>query len=318
MDLRPGHRPAVGVISLQGTGTETGERVAILAMETPVPLTESGARLDKNRVERLHLERYRADSFTATGELPFDAVSQGSDPPDFLVETDNGPEGIDCTVLALEERRSAYRLFALLRSRLLAAAKGEGFPNLRDTVMYVWFGLADGLPPKRQDTRTVDALLKCMREAHVDRERMQEVAAQIAREGFPKQFPEGGSAIFSTPDQEAGFTVVPSTAESLFGPFVQEAGFACELSMSTEVRESQVRTELERLIRKHDTVGNNRLLITIGGPDRDGLRYPAEEQMMAFVTAEMIQSTPVKHLTRISLHTFASGALAEVRLHPHV
>jgi hypothetical protein len=282
----------------------------IVGMETPMPLWTSESRLEKEIVERLHLERYRSDYLMATGRLPFDNVRRGKDPPDFVVEAALGHEGVDCTAFTLEERRSAYRMFARLRT--LLAKSGEGsFPNLRDTAVIVWFGLGSGLPPKRGDREVVNALVKCMQKARIDRDRLAEVADEIAREGFPDQFPEGGAAIYWTPEKEAGFQVVPVAPRGLVGAFAKKMGFACELSMSTQVNESAVRAELERLIRQHDQEGIDHLLITLGGPDQDGLVYPAEEQLVAFLAGDVLQTPPVRHLKRVSGHAFRSGGIWE-------
>lgn len=310
MNVHPGHQPSVSAVGLQGVVADESERMIIVGMETPMPLWTPESRLDKEIVERLHLERYRSDYLMATGRLPFDDVRRGKDPPDFVVEAAAGQEGVECTAFTLEQRRSAYRMFARLRT-LLADRGEESFPNLRDTAVMVWFGLGSGLPPKRGDRDLVDALVKCMQEARIDRDRLAEVADQIAREGFPQEFPEGGAAIYWTPGKEAGFQVVPIAPSGLVGPFAKEMSFACELSMSTQVNESAVRTELERLIRQHDQEGIDHLLITLGGPDQDGLVYPAEEQLVALFADNVLQSPPVKHLKRVSSHAFRSGGICE-------
>jgi len=191
------------------------------------------------------------------------------------------------------------------------AAKEKEFRNLQDSVVKVWFGFGQNLPPKRTDSRVADAVVKLLREVRLDRRRLEETAAQITREGFPDRFPEGGAAIFWLPDKSAGFQVVPVNSDQLFGPFAEETRFACELSMSTQVSESQVHAEVRRVVEGHDQAGTDHLLITVGGPDQDGLSYPAEEQLITFLPQDALPTPPVQHLKRVSIHAFRSGLVGK-------
>lgn len=308
----PGHGPQLGAVTLIGHVTETGEPLTVLAMETPVPVVPVQTELPKGVMERIHLERFRSDYLNATGDLPFDRVTAGSDPPDFVVDTDDGTEGIDCTVLAIEDRRRAYSLFAHLRARLLELADDTNLDHLRDSVVRVWFGPGNELPPKRSDINAVEALVETLRSAELNRERITGVSREISQEGFPQRFPEGGAAIFWTPDGQAGFQIVPVNSGELGGEFAEQTGFACELSMSTEVRESQVREEYRRLVEQHDQTGTDHLLITLGAPDRSGVRYPAEEQLLSLITEDVVTVDRTNHIRTVTLHAWGSGTIGQI------
>src|SRR6266487_4297501 len=106
-----------------GGSTQDGEPMAILALELPLQVPFGGRRLSQAEIERVHLEKYRVDALLQSGVLPFDAVAAGPNPPDFLVDTPTGSEGIECAALAFEKRRRAFALFRHFRSRLLADAR---------------------------------------------------------------------------------------------------------------------------------------------------------------------------------------------------
>lgn len=106
-----------------GGHTEEGERFALLTFEAPSQIRFGGRRLT---LERVQLEKYRLDVLTDTGPLPFEhvtAVTAGEDPPDFVVATPSGDEGIECASLTLDKRRRGYGLFDHFRARLLEAAQ---------------------------------------------------------------------------------------------------------------------------------------------------------------------------------------------------
>jgi hypothetical protein len=175
----------VNAVALGGH-TEGGEPMAILTLELPLRIPFGGRRLTQHELERVHLEKYRLDVLLASGDLPFDVVTSGTNPPDFVVSTASGPHGIECAALALQKRRHAYDLFNRFRASLLDAARQEQFPHLADCSVLAWFGSGNDLPPKRNDQATVDKLVEMLRSATVDRRAIAALTERIAQEGFPE------------------------------------------------------------------------------------------------------------------------------------
>jgi hypothetical protein len=123
--------PAVlGAACLEGT-TEDGERMIIVTSENPERVTGFDHSVAQLTLERLHLERWRFDYILCTISVPFDGVSRGADPPDFVVEVDGRAVGLDCAVLARERRRTAYALLRRLQGRLAPGAEGRDFSGDR-------------------------------------------------------------------------------------------------------------------------------------------------------------------------------------------
>lgn len=288
--------------------TEDGEPIAILALEAPSKIHFGGRRLTKRELERVHLEKYRLDMLIATGVLPFDGVTEGGNPPDFIVTTPWREEGIECAAFALQKRRDAYGLFDRFRARLLEARQREGLPHLADCVISVWFGSGGGLPPKTHDQATVDQLVEMLREARIDRAGVSALSQRIAREGFPESLADESVPIFSA-GEAGGACIAPVEPNSLQGPYAQAAGFDVGLSMSLTVTRSDVQTELERIVEKHDKPGVDRLLISVGAPDRGGLIFPSESLVI-----DQLAPAPVtiKHIRVVTMHTFLTGGVREL------
>jgi hypothetical protein len=291
----------------------TNDKLALLALETPIQVTQPGRRVKKSAVERIHLERYRSDYLNGTGKLPFDAVTVGGDPPDFIVETEAGPESLDCTTFCLSDRRLAFDLFEHLKKRLADESSASRFDNLKDCLLLIWFGWGNELPPKRTGRSAVEQLIQLLRQCIVDHARLASSANEFARQGLPQTMSPGDVAIFWTPDKTIGFQAVPAGSNS-GDPFFDLTGFSCRLQTSTEVRQSEVHRELRKLISDHEkSEQTEHLLITVGGPDAKGVRYPSEEFIVQLMTDEMFAFAGLTHIRRISLHVWSTGTICEFR-----
>jgi hypothetical protein len=67
---------------------------------------------------------------------------------------------------------------------------------------------------------------------------------------------------------------------------------------------AEVQHEFERILTQHDQEGVDRLLISIGAPDRDGFLFPAE----ALVIDQLPPSPAATgHIQVITLHQFVAG-----------
>jgi hypothetical protein len=298
----------VNAVALGGH-TEGGEPMAILTLELPMRTPFGGRRLKQHELERVHLEKYRLDVLIGSGDLPFDEVTSGMNPPDFVVSTPSGPHGIECAAFALEKRRHAYDLFNRFRASLLDAARQKPFPHLANCSILIWFGSGNDLPPKRNDRATVDALVDMLRGATIDRPAITALADSIARDGFPESLAdEPGWAIFSAGDA-GGANINPVEPNSLQSDFARDTGFEVSLSMALPITASEVQHEIERIVAQHDQKGVDRLLISVGAPDRDGFLFPSES-----LVADQLPPTPVTtdHIQLITIHQFVAGEVRDL------
>jgi hypothetical protein len=69
-----------------------------------------------------------------------------------------------------------------------------------------------------------------------------------------------------------------------------------------------------RRIREHDKPEIDQLLLTAGEPDRNGLRYPAEELLVASLLNESATAIQVRYIRGIWLHMWGAGACVDLPL----
>lgn len=166
------------------------------------------------------------------------------------------------------------------------------------------------LPPKRTDARTVDSLVQLLRGAEIDADRIGAQNEQNAREGLPKRLDLEDTGIFTSLEGHA-VQVIPNGSTNSLGKFVGATGFSCDLNMASVVTQGDVRSEFLRAVHKHDAPHVDELLLTVGGPDRDGYTYPSEEMFGALLASEMDLSIEAQHIRRVTVHTWGSGSIID-------
>jgi hypothetical protein len=288
--------------------TAAGEGWAVLGFEAPTQIDLGMPRLSKEDLEQVHLEKYQRDAAAATGVTPFQNVKRGTNPPDFVVTTPSGEEGIECAAFALRKRRDGFALFDRFRARLLQAARSEPFPHLADCTVTVRFGDGTDLPPKAQDQITVERFIEVLRQARVDRAAVAGASAQFSGSEPPPRLPEGLFRTFSV-GKAGEVQADPVAPNSLHGEFARETGFDVHLNMSLPVTRSEVQAEFERILRKHDHPGVDRLLISLSAPDRAGLAFPNES-----LVVDQLPPNPVTtdHIRIVTIHNYLTGEVRDV------
>ena len=69
---------------------------------------------------------------------------------------------------------------------------------------------------------------------------------------------------------------------------------------------SSVAAVVEKLVRDHDKEGVDTLLITSGGPDRDGVMHPMEQVVSDFYLQNPLV-LKTDHISRIIMHRWPTG-----------
>ena len=298
-------------LGIENTGGEPG---VILAFENSLRVFGPGVTLDKPTLERLHLERFRSDYAMRLGRIPFDGVRVGANPPDFEIETPDGWKRLDCMVLPFEDRRKGHALFLRLRDKLMAEQRDCS--NIADCWVQIWFSGGGGLPPKKNDQQTVDQLAALLEAYEIDRAAIAAVMAGIPESGFPAQLP-AALMLQEVADGSAGVHVAPHAegwAAALETPFANALGFECGFGMATSWTVSDFDAELQRLPVQHDKPEIQHALVTIGGPDNAGTRFPGEDALAQFFsTPRPVAVGPFTHLEQVSFHFWGSGMVGELR-----
>jgi hypothetical protein len=117
-----------------------------------------------------------------------------------------------------------------------------------------------------------------------------------------------------TPDNAAGFVAnvicSPEEARQLAGGL----GFIFLLHVPRQMSDSEMREELMRIVTSHDKEEIDHLLLTVGGPDRQGIRYPAEEVFGALLVQRDGLEVTAEHLDRVTLHLWSDAQVHEIRV----
>ena len=267
--------------------------------------------VDKTRLERFHLECYRADHVLQFGEAPFEEVVAG-DRPDFTVISRDEKIRLDCAALADHHRRLGFRLMDHLRERLIAGGGGRDFSGVAGCVLSVWFGARlDDLPPKRWDDSIIDPLLDAIAECKVDHAAIARLIQEVAARGFPQVLPPV-IATGKTPDESAGFTANALLAPTEGARFSTGLGFEIQLHLPEQVTYSSARANLNRIVNQHDQPQIEHLLLTAGAPDRTGTRFPGEEVIAGFLAEQPGFSVETEHLQRVTLHLWSTRRIVDV------
>jgi len=116
----------------------------------------------------------------------------------------------------------------------------------------------------------------------------------------------------TTPDGAAGFV-----ANALLGPmegarFSTGLGFEVQLQMSLQITATSARANLDRIVHQHAKPEIKHLLLTAGGPDRGGMRFPGEEAIAALITEQPGLSVAAGYLERVTLHLWSARRIIEI------
>ncbi|MEU9912404.1 hypothetical protein [Streptomyces sp. NPDC051001] len=290
---------------------EDGEAVMILGSDAPMQIFKRDARIDKDILERIQLEKFRLDHLLKFGKVPFEDVREGSNPPDFSVLVDGEASNLDCAALAFQSRRRAYYRFRSLRSEIMRCVDSFDFSNVHGCVLHISFGEGFDLPPTRGDRRSIKKIVQAISDFPDRRQELAQLSNSIVAQGrMPEHLPieimtgeaPGGLAAFNV-------NLVPEG--SLAGPFYEATGFECALGMGFELTHESTSSELSRIIEDHSQESIDHLLVTVGGPDREGYVFPGEEFLYRFAQEYRPTRTTLR---RITLHSFMTGEITDLEI----
>ena len=291
---------------LGATTSNPPEPAVTITFEWPIPWLRTLTPIEKTDREILYVRRFSADQALVTGVHAFSNVQPGPHPnlaPDTTVTTDQGILGVESTSLTVEKRRGAYKLFQLLRRRILEQDP-TAFANLVGHVIYVWFedpnkpGML--LPFRKNDDAAVIELLQELASYKPKTDQMWTSGGALPQQAppLPLASTQKGARFYAMPLASSA----PSTMLFTFTGF--EIGFA----YTSIITAKEAWQELQRLVDDHDQPGVDILLITAGGPDQNGLVFPAEEGLARFILDNPLGlPTAPKNIKRVLLHSWATG-----------
>ena len=300
-----------GSMYLYAARAVTDEAVPLVVVAYEAPYRYARPRTQKD-TEMVKVERFRVDCRARGTGDPFQNI--GYNPrgtnvnPDFVGNlAGTGEEvGIECTDLAIQERRRALGLMEPLRAavRLRGA---RAFQALRGMNVYACFREGDygtGLPFKRSEAEAVAELVGLL----ADHRPNPKAIEHDANTPFPEQAPDIGLEKTST-----GATIHAAPLDPQHEPnaFMAAVGFELNLAYTTTHTQPDVRNQLADVVKRKDVPGNDWLLISAGAPDNAGNIHPAEETIASLIIDGQI---PLEcgHLTRVALHRWRTGDAWEI------
>lgn len=289
------------LIAMNGV-TPSGEAASYTAAQ--LPLASSFGRLTKREMERLHFDRFCTDYLLATKTLPYTSARQGDRPDFHVVDCAGNETTLDCTQFILADQRHAHALFRLIVDRF--SAERERFTYLGGTVVTIWFRDDQQrplLPPRNTDSAAADVIAEALAAYEFD-----PTATTVPGGQLPDPMPYIGIEHTSF---GCSFFAAPLRGGVPDSPTFATLGLEFVLAYQALHTRSSIRNDLAALIAKKAETPASDVIITIGGPARDGFCYPADEFFGAFCADEPL-AVDVPSLERVFLHFWTTGRIVQV------
>jgi hypothetical protein len=295
LKMQPGWTPAVPLMTMHGTRTDSGER----SISMPYGHTTCWARpnraLTKAELEFWQLGQFCIDLYTGTGELLTSSDVHKQESPDFILSRVDGSDlGVEIAAFTPGDRRAHESHVDRIRS--IMASDPDAYAHLDGC--HVWLTIeADNPPRVVQEDR--DAILQslhsCARPQPLTRNAY-DVAPHISHLGRGERW------------HLTGYELVP---EADLGPSILTS-LAFEIVYGLEHTVSEISSELERIVGSHLFEGVDYLLVPIVGPDVNGVAFYEDEALISSLLEQRVPHIPARKGTRILLHFWTSGRVVEI------
>jgi hypothetical protein len=147
---------------------------------------------------------------------------------------------------------------------------------------------------------------------NVDRDRIARTNAEISEQGLPENARDLIEGLGIVDNDRFGFQIVPVDSWQPRDQLSAKLGFNVLLSLPRMIKEKDVRTELQRLVSKHDNGRINQLLVIIGGPNRDGVSFPAEYTLVSWLKEEPIGPVLAQHIEQVTVHSWIGREIFDI------
>jgi hypothetical protein len=281
------------VFGATGKELDSGEPVRVVSFEWPEAYSPSGATAAK---ELQHLNRLNADIQLGTGKPLYTSIAANeSDPPDFQCKTDDGPRGVECTQLVLQDRLEAAARFGRLRGATVGGYRHR-LRHLNGYVVYVALNPFGGQSDPF-DLKTLASDLVAGLQRHDPT-----IAASLTK--APQQMPPSVVTVF----QGGTISSWPLTSDpgTLYSGTM---GFELALSYSSTITETEAWKGFSRVVQDnaHDAQGVDDLVVSAEAPTTDGLAYPSDAALaQAVLERAATASLTTRHIRNIYLHVWGT------------
>lgn len=295
---------SVSIMGLRGVVKSSGINKVIINHEWPIPLLYLEKDLSKKEVENLHLQRFITDYFLVTGKIEYSNIIPGDEnnPPDFFCNFNEKSISIDCVQFTIRNRRTVNALFGKIKSKILNVHRNY-FSHLRGYIIYTWFD-NNSYPHKAQDKNAIEQIIEMLKTVKSNPKQL-----LIPWGELPEQAPDIGAV---KTEKGCGFYPIPMLRGYPVTRFFNLTGFEMALSYTSAHSQEEGWIELRRLIQDHDKKEIKHLLITVGGPSKDGLVFLADETLTYFMLEDSIPKLETAYLETIILHIWTKGTIIKL------
>ncbi len=271
--------------------------------EMPIHLYPLQAPISKDQMEELHLQKFCTDFCLAFGARPYVGLRRGEDPPDFIGLAPEGVRRIDCTQFVVGSRRASQAMFRSVR-RAIFDAGPDRFSHLTGLLLWVWATTSRDLLDLPLRGNTQQELLNGLELFRFQSEMGVSYGPEV-----PEQAPDFG---IQTSASGWRYYAVPLLVAAPSSPFFVKMGFEIAYNYPTEHTSLELWEEFKRVVMQHDQPSVDDLIITVGGPDREGYQYLGEDALFDFMIRTMtIPPLPLQHTKRVLVHRWESGSIIQ-------
>jgi hypothetical protein len=219
----------------------------------------------------------------------------------------------------LTSRRSTNGAFQVIRNAILNEPR-ERFAHLGGHVVYMWFGGGQNdlsLPPSPRSTGDLKAVIDALADYQINPEAFA-YRTDSVEDGPPENL-SGANVEFNQDLPGSTFYAMPMQGAAPATLFFMRTGFEIGMAFSTTEEVDKVWSELGRVVHEHDKSSIDHLLVTVGGPNKDGYAFPAEDYLARVAVETPQPLPPMRHLKRVVLHFWQSGQIVELlpEFHAH-
>jgi len=279
----------------------------LIANESPFTYNFTFKAISKKEKERLHVAKYINDYTNTTGTIIYTGITEGGEPPDFTATFKETQVGLDCTQFTIASRRTANGLFENLRNTILQGERKDFLP-LKNSIVYMFFGKEGkiALPLRKDKHSELKEVLNALKNYKVD-------ASSITFPyGSTKPMPDSFRIPYSYTQYGCTFYAVPMIGATPSSYFYTSVGFELGLAYNTTHFLSDIVSEVERIVIKHDKPAVNHLLITVGGPNEKGIGFFSEEALMEFALAQPFSMQRLSYIKQIHVHFWSTGRIVQL------
>jgi len=268
-------------------------------------LIDISHKMTKDELELAQVNHYQNAS-TKHPLLSFELIGKGDNPPDFLIKRGDKKVNLDVTSFSSNRWGDAARFKTLLDDVREAHRDGR-LIGLKDIGFFVSF--PDNKIPGDATLRKI-AIPEFIHSLELIAKKpwvFEDCLKDFDKPG-PGPFPMDQAG--TTSDGKLSWYVTHAGVISWTNDFIAECGFSIEQSRCTNITLPEITERLDELVKSHDKISIEELVVVAGGPDNYGNGYVEEAKLaLIFIEEGGKLTNPPQHLKRVVIYNWRRGTV---------